>query len=182
MSNDDPPKRSARRARLYIQRSLLRRWVLEAKSGGKLMVFSPYVSPPCVTKVLLSAAGKDVELYTVFSAANFAGGASSLGVIKKLLDHQVKIYHLSGLHAKMLIVPGRVVTIGSQNMTSAGLMNLESNVVLTGADFTREVEDEVRPWLGMRRLVTYEMIEEMKEAIRKLRQEFDAAKLAPKQA
>src|SRR5262249_16925224 len=145
MSSSAPPSRSAARPKLYIAARIYPRWRREAKMGKMVLAFSPFVTPPCAARILLSSFGQ-LELYTVVSAENFATGASSLGLLKKLLDNQVPIYHLHDLHAKILLVPGHAVTVGSQNMTQAGKRNREANIVLSDPESIARVEKEVGQW------------------------------------
>jgi hypothetical protein len=113
--------KSLPRPRLYLKSRIGSRLEREIQSGNRSLFFSPYVTGSCADRVLLVAGGGDVELYTVFTAEDFACGASSLRCLQRLIEGGVKVYHLPDLHAKMLLVPGQVVTIGSQNLTNGGL-------------------------------------------------------------
>jgi hypothetical protein len=118
-----PPAATAKRSaspKLYVKSNIAPRWRVEIKSAERAMFFSPYVTGKLAESVLLVAGGGDVELYTVFSAENFAGGGSSLRCLGRIVEGGVKAYHVPGLHAKMLLIPRRAVTVGSQNLTKRG--------------------------------------------------------------
>jgi hypothetical protein len=127
---------------------------------------------------LLVAGSGDIELYIVFTTENFASGASSLRCLRRLVEGGVTVYHLPDLHAKMLLVPGQVVTIGSQNLTSGGLGNREASVLMTDSKIVGQAEAEAMAWLHDRLLITPEMIDELAKELRRLRKLFKAAKEA----
>src|SRR5258708_2141043 len=111
--------------KLYLRIRPTRRWRQVIRAAGDLVAFSPYITQSEVTDAL-AAKGERCSLYTVASVENLASGASSLSCLRALVSAGVRVYHLLGLHAKMLLVPGRVVTVGSQNFTAAGDRNLEA--------------------------------------------------------
>src|SRR5207302_672891 len=75
---------------LYVGSSVAPRWQQEIGDAARAVLISPYVTSPCAADVLLAAAGR-VELYTVFSARNFASGASSLDALAELLEKGVEV-------------------------------------------------------------------------------------------
>jgi PLD-like domain len=167
---------------LYIQESIARRWEREVKAASRVLMFSPYVTDPCAADVLLAGGGR-VELYTLFSARNFATGASSLDAVERLLFCGVEVYHLPRLHAKLLLVPGRFVSLGSQNLTRSGHgRNREASVVLHDPSSVRSAEEKIVAWLADGQRITPLQILKMRAelpavrtALRETRRMVDAA-------
>lgn len=168
--------KSLAKLRVYLSTRIVPRWRREIQSGQRALFFSPYVTGRCADQVLLVAGGDEVELYTVFRAENFASGASSLRCLQRLIEGGVKVYHLPDLHAKMLLVPGQVVTIGSQNLTSGGLRNREATVLLSDQKAVGQAEAEAMEWLKDRLPVTPEMIADLGKHVRRLKNLFKSAK------
>ena len=122
--------------------------------GTLCRVLSPHMSPVGPPGVLLAAAPSKVVLYTLFQAENFATGASSIGCLQRLTSGGVTAYHLPGLHAKMLLIPGRLLTVGSQNLTSRGTQNLEASLLVEDQKLVIQAEKESDECMEDRLLIT----------------------------
>jgi hypothetical protein len=173
-----PTNKTKFNARLYLKSRVTPRWRLEIKSAARSLFFSPYVTGKCAQRVLLVAGAGEVELCTVFTADNFAKGSSSLRCLRHLIEGGVKVFHLDGLHAKMLLVPGRAVTVGSQNLTTRGQGNLEATLLVTDKDIVKQAEAEAEAWVKERTPVTLQMIADMEKRVRPLRKLFKKAEEA----
>jgi phosphatidylserine/phosphatidylglycerophosphate/cardiolipin synthase-like enzyme len=112
------------------------------------------------------------EIYTTFSAETFASGGSSIGTLRALTVASFVIYELDGLHAKIILVSGHSVSIGSQNLTRGGTVNKEATVFLTEPAEVARVEKALAPWIASRKLITPEMIADMESRLPKLRRLF----------
>jgi hypothetical protein len=121
-------KRPARHA----VREHLPKWMLEsAAEANEILAASPYVTD---ARLFSGCDAKCARLYTDFSTLNFIAGASSLRILKKLLNDGVAIYHVAFLHAKAVMVDGEHFSLGSQNLTVRGRRkNVEANFV-AGSD------------------------------------------------
>ena len=76
-------------------RSIIRRLAKEVKNRTDAVVFlSPYLTSRTAETVISAATSEDAEIYTTFSAENFAAGASSLKTVRLLLDAGFHVYHL----------------------------------------------------------------------------------------
>jgi hypothetical protein len=144
-----------------------RRWKRAIRGADRVIVLSPYLSKTVET-VLGSLDGGRCEVYTVFRAENFVSGASSLHTMIRLRERGCALYHLDDLHAKIVLVPGSFVSIGSQNATRRGTRNKEASSVFASADTVAAVDEMIKPWLTLGKPVTAEMLDEMNLAIRAL--------------
>jgi len=76
----------------------------------------------------------------------------------------------------MLLIPGSIVTIGSQNLTSRGMAkNREASVLLTDPGCVQQAEKESRLWLHDRETIDLPQIEDMSEHVRRLMRLYRAA-------
>lgn len=153
---------------LYVQHGVESRWQEEAAKGDRVIMFSPFVTGPLAKRVLAPRAGVELELYTTFSARYFASGASCLDTLEHLLGH-VKLFEIDRLHAKLMLIPGKIATVGSQNLTQGGTGNLEASVLTSDPDFVARVEAEVEPWVRRSREITHERIAEMRSRVGELK-------------
>lgn len=171
-----PTKARTAKTRLYLKTRIAPRWGKEVDSGRPVMFFSPYVTGECARRVLTREGAGRVELYTVFSAENFASGASSFGCLRGLVREGVAAYHLPNLHAKMLLVPGKTLTVGSQNLTDGGTANREATILTHDTDLVRQAADEVKDWVSQRVPITEGMLTDMGAKLPTLRRMFNALK------
>jgi hypothetical protein len=161
-----------RRPEIYL-RNIVRRWKRELqKPAGRVFILSPYLTSQTADTVIETAGPRNCKIYTVFSAENFAAGASSLRTLERLLHAGFSLYHLPDLHAKIVLVPGRFASIGSQNLTHGGTINREATVVLTDPTVIRSLEKTLAPWLQKAHLITATHVDEMKAMLPLLTRKF----------
>ena len=158
---------------IYLK-SVDRRWKKESKnSKGKIIIFSPYLTSPTVELILKnSALITQCEIYTVFSVRNFISGASSLKTVKELSKLGAKLYHLSRLHAKIIIIPQRFASIGSQNFTKNGILNKEATVVISAPEEIEKIEKKTAKWIKERRPISQTMIYAVEKELLSFRRKF----------
>jgi phosphatidylserine/phosphatidylglycerophosphate/cardiolipin synthase-like enzyme len=119
----------------YYLSSVDRRWKKElARAKSRVVICSPYLTPKTAEAVICSADRGLCEVYTRFSVMDFAFGASSLRTIRLLREREYSVYELEGLHAKLVLVSGAFVSVGSQNLTSRGVTNREATATSTDPD------------------------------------------------
>jgi len=154
-------------------RDVTRRWKQEIGNADKTAILLfPYITSTTAERVLGQIADpKCCEIYTDFSALHFASGSSSLKTLKGLLDKGFPLFHLPGLHAKILLSKGRFVSIGSQNLTAKGRVNLEATSCHEDEDIVAYVEQYVGEWTKRRIPITQEMIADMLALLPPLKKE-----------
>jgi len=155
---------------VHIRGKVTDKWRTAVEHGGKVLVFSPFVTNPTAWNVLSVGAAR-CELYTVLDPLNFATGASSLDSLEKLIGGGVKLFRLDALHAKVMIVPGKLLSVGSQNLTRLGTSpkRLEASAVVTDPKIIRRAEHDVEKWIAAAQPVTPEMLKELSDSVRKLK-------------
>jgi len=167
--------------RFYLK-SITRRWVSEIeRAQERVLLFFPFLSPKTVKKVLGGKRPPCCEVYTLFRAEHFANGASSLDALKILLGMGVRLYSIDRpmLHAKVLLVPGKFVSVGSQNLTQQGRRNREATVAFTSQSDVALVYEKALGWVEHATPITNEGIQRMEELIGPLREKFaDAREVA----
>lgn len=147
-----------------------------AASAEVKYVFSPYLTSRTAESVLSEA---DLcEIHTLFSAELFCSRASSLKTLKNLMSSGHKVFHLPGLHAKIVLVPGAFASIGSQNLTHGGTRNKEASVAFKEPKAVRRVGELIEPWLAERVLVTAAMVADMEALVEGITPQYDAARQA----
>lgn len=143
-------------------------WKVATSAHRRAMVFSPFVTAPLADEVLRHRAEAQFELYTSFSAKNFVARASCLDTLERL-SRYMDVFEVQGLHAKILLIPGHLATVGSQNLTQKGTTNKEATVVIADPPLVREVERGVSGWVGCRVKITPERIAEMRRRVESLK-------------
>ncbi len=113
-----------------------------------------------------------VKIFTLFSIENFVNGSSSIGTLKKLSDRGVELYHLENLHAKLVVVPSKFVSIGSQNLTNRGHHNLETTVVSNDEKAVSKALLEIQDWISAATFIEPEDIRLAFEKVDKLQKQY----------
>src|SRR6478735_8759952 len=158
----------------YYLRNISRRWHAEIKKvddDDKVIIICPYLTSKA-EKILRGSNAKR-EVYTVFSVRNFVSGASSLKTLKKLYEQGCELYHLSHVHAKIIISPGKFATIGSQNVTRNGEKSKEATVIIFDKEEINKIEKMLNNWLTEKKPITWEMLKELETKVISLRRRFN---------
>lgn len=158
-----------------VYRNAQRRWAMELREADSARLFFPFISESTVKAVLRDAEPESTKIYTVVSISNFARGASSLKAIRWLCQSGFPVYHLSDLHAKLMVVPGRFASVGSQNLTVAGANRLEASVGLFDERLVARVEELVSGWTLDSSEVTIELLDLIEERITPVRRKYAEA-------
>ena len=99
----------------------------EAKSGQEIFIFSPFITGSLINEVCKVALSNSVFVITSLKSDAYLGGALDINILIDLLSKDVKIFHHSKLHAKLMVV-GSKLTVGSQNFTDGGKNNVETSI------------------------------------------------------
>jgi hypothetical protein len=170
----------SRPALSFKARGFARRCVSAIASATKVIAFSPFITKCGITEAF-AAKGAACTLYTVISARNYAMGLSKLTCLRRLFDAKVQICHIDGLHAKILLLPNELVTIGSQNMTSGGTANREASVFWKDETAAKTTWQAVESWMEAGKPITEALLKRLEETVPKLRGQYRAwAKTAKK--
>ncbi len=158
------------------------RWKREIDNTGETVtIFCPYVNQPTVRTVIHNP-DRSYEVYTVFSAENFANGSSSLKALRWLLGNGVKVFHLDGLHAKLILPGNGVASVGSQNLTSRGARSFECTLVTNDHSTVRDIEQRTKAWKELAVVITLEMVEDLENLLKDLKKLFRKFKNATAEA
>lgn len=157
---------------IYLK-NISRRWKKECEQAKKVIVLSPYINSPTANSVLSNSKSNSYEIYTLFEPELFINKSSSLDTLIKLAKSGCEIYHLDNLHSKIVLIPNKFASIGSQNLTSRGTRNLESTVAITDAKAITKIETEVSEWLCERRYISLDMMTDLKSKIKHLIEKYE---------
>ena len=148
-------------------------WQQKSENSNDIFIFSPYITSETAEMVLKNVNSKVCEIYTLFNAELFISRSSSIKTLINLKKKGVQLYALTGLHAKMFIVPGSFASIGSQNLTYKGTRNLEATVFLDKESEVREVYKIAKVWAENRIEISESMLNDMKELIEPYLEKYD---------
>lgn len=140
-------------------------WRIISSAEAEVLVFSPYLTPKTAFAVASVPRGVPCSVHTVFDVHNFLTGATSVRALRHLIDHGIDLFHIPRLHAKLVIVSGACATIGSQNLTSRGVRNLEANVALSDPKDVAALTEMVTPWFSKRMRITRPMLEALENEL-----------------
>ena len=117
---------------IYAFESVADKWVTLAQNmpaDNELFVLSPFITGNTILQVFKSCPSNKRYLITTLSPDAYLGGALDITILRQLIKEHVKVFHLKNLHAKVLLT-GKNVTIGSQNFTDGGRLNVEASIAL----------------------------------------------------
>lgn len=171
----------SKRDRYYL-RSIDRRWRNELqKAQQRVIVLSPYITSQTADLVLDCTSPKISKVYSVFSAENFASGASSIKTLIRLIERGYLLYGVDNLHAKIILIDDTFASIGSQNLTSNGVRNREASVAITDTQDVMTIWKLSEPWLKDAYPITIEMLNELEKELPDLKKEYDEARKKSKE-
>lgn len=134
-------------------------------------ILSPYITSETAEEVLENV--ENCELYTLFNIENFINGSSSIETLKNLIYQGFNVYFIPQLHAKIVLVVDKFVSIGSQNLTNQGTRNKEATFTSTSLSVVKFIEDELQKWFVERTEVSLELLEDIKDRISHLQELYD---------
>ena len=131
----------------------------------ELVITTPYFVPDEeILSSLLSAARRGVRTRLLLPRRNDSRivAAASKSYYRDLLESGVELYEYERglLHAKTMIVDGRVGLIGSANLDRRSFeLNFENNILFDDVYFARLVRDRQDEWMADCRAVTRAMVD-----------------------
>lgn len=147
-----------------VTRRLARSWSDAAKGSDAYLIFSPYVTSKTADRIAESA-GAACELHTDFTPLSFVTGASSIGALRRVRRAGGALFHVVGLHAKVVLADDVYATVGSQNLTRGGERRKEVTVVFRDDQAVSAVKDAVRPWIQGRTPITEQDLDAMEKLV-----------------
>ncbi len=156
-----------------LLKSVDRTWHRQAACAtDKFVVLSPYLTPSTADSIIGKVHPSSCQVYTVFSIEAFAARASSLRTIRSLVEQRFSVFHVEGLHAKIVYSKGKFASVGSQNMTSRGRNNLEANAVTRCEEDLSEIARTIYTWTEDALRITKAMIKEAEQAVAELEAQY----------
>ena len=134
--------------RPHQNRPVIRNAFRIAMSGAEksIQIITPYFVPgPRVVRSLLRAVRRGVRIQIILPSISDVPVVKIVGraYLKPLLEAGVEIYERQGtiLHAKVMSVDGRWITLGSANLDFRSFhRNFEMNVIIASRPFGRQIE------------------------------------------
>ena len=130
----------------------------------ELMITTPYFVPDdALLFAILSAARRGVRTVLVLPARNDSHivAAASRSHYGDLLKAGVELYEYQCglLHAKTMVVDGKVGLIGSANLDRRSFeLNFENNILFYDADFASKIRERQNEFLADSKIVTERMV------------------------
>lgn len=151
--------------------ALSKRWVAAIEAAAEVVAFSPYITDSDVIDAF-KAKGAACTLYTVATAEVYASRGSTLSCLQGLIAAGVHLFHIERLHAKLLLVSGKIVTIGSQNMTGGGTRNREATVIFEDPKQLKVARRGIKNWRRAGKPITDEFLRRLEEDVERLRPDY----------
>lgn len=135
------------------------------KADKSVRIFTPYLDST-VNKLLKSVSNKvEIDIITSLEGHNLFQKDYQINALIEALNNGVAIHNLEGLHAKILIIDHKYISLGSQNFTNRGRKNKEagfiSNATFEGTNFLNVLEE----WFYESKNVSIELLESLKEHV-----------------
>jgi len=149
--------------KIALSNNLKSHWKNTIENESSVLIFSPYL-----TDLLLEVCDGNESnikaIYTKFSLNDFVTGASSIGVIRSLINLGIDLYYCNDLHAKVVLAE-ESVTIGSQNCTNGSEKNFELSVIIEDKKTIEQVYWNTIKFRKKSKIITQEMMDTMDDAV-----------------
>lgn len=130
----------------------------------EVVISNPYFVPdPPLLAAIVGCARRGVQTTLILPARNdsWVVGAISKAHYVQLADSGVRLFEFRGglLHAKTVVVDGRVALVGSANMDRRSLeLNFENNILLCSPETCAEIRARQDAWLAGSNEITPESV------------------------
>lgn len=156
---------------------LFKKWkVMIENADNSIKIFTPYLDS--TVNKLIKSVSKDVEIQIITSleSDNLFQKEYQIDALIEAMNDSVTIKNLEGLHAKVLMVDYKNISLGSQNFTKRGRKNKEAGFIsdtsFEGAYFIKVLEE----WISESRDVSIELLENLKEFVSENEEEISTIK------
>lgn len=141
----------------------------DLKSCNSVSIISPFIGAHMVNKLIANQGSKQVRIITRFNLNDFRSGVSSLKALEKLIDANIEVRGIKGLHTKSYIFDHSSVIIASANFTSGGFFkNKELGIRAVEKKLIQEVNDYFDELWGLNGpVLNNNMIQDWKKEIKK---------------
>jgi|SRR5208283_2010070 len=127
----------------FVAHDVYAKWKrLVAAAQDSITIYTPFFDQllPSLIKENKQVDTDNINIVTDFSPESLLELPNQLRTIKKILSDGISVLTLPGLHAKILLIDDKYVSVGSQNFTCRGRKNKEASVLpsasLEGSRFT----------------------------------------------
>jgi hypothetical protein len=106
-----------------IHENWLKEFKCELQNTDTVYIVSPFITDNIAKQLLDNFKGNTIKLITRYNLNEFRKGVSSITAIERLLQNNVKIKGVMGLHSKLYLFDFKSVIITSANFTNGGFFN-----------------------------------------------------------
>jgi HKD family nuclease len=106
-----------------IEKNWLQHFLKELENVKNLKIISPFITQNLVNHLLKNWQGESIQVITRFNLNDFRSGVSSISALESLVDNNIKVKGVKGLHSKTYIFDNKSVVITSANFTNGGFFN-----------------------------------------------------------
>lgn len=152
--------------RTFLAADVYPTWRSRVKNAVQsVRIYSPYLDRLAVSLLGNSELGpEDLSVVTDLSpASGTLAYRGQLFALKRLLNEGVKVRSLPRLHAKVLLVDGETVTVGSQNFTSYGRGSHETTSAPPNDLSESRFVDTLERWYAAAESVDVDLIDRLLE-------------------
>lgn len=128
------------------------------KSRSSIVIFSPYINESLNELLNNVCPGINVEIYTRLDEDTICG---NLKALRKAYNQGAALFHLPGLHAKILLVDSEFISMGSQNFTYGGRKNKEASFSSKFSFAGSEFLVELKIWRSNSTKITAKLLEDL---------------------
>ena len=125
--------------------ALTRFWRERLLGEREVIIASPYLTSPLAEEILDMCDRQTVSVLTRCDLLDFLRGASSVAVLRRLIEVNVAVFVTPKLHAKVICTTGWA-SIGSKNLTLRSESNLEASVVVESPRDVARVRRVLEEW------------------------------------
>lgn len=132
------------------------------KSKISVIIYSPYVNEALNELLDFANPGVRIEIYTRLDEDTLCGNIKALIVA---ISQNARVFHLPGLHAKILLIDNKFVSIGSQNFTYGGQKNKEVSFISKFSFAGSAFLNELKKWNTSSKKISASFLKELHERI-----------------
>lgn len=152
----------------FHARDLFEDWKNLISSATKTIdIFTPYLDDTIIE--LLDGVVNDLQIsiITCLDGDSLFQRGYQLSALKKLIENAYAVRNLDGLHAKVIVIDGTKISLGSQNFTKRGRRNKEAGMASETSFANSEFLKILGHWKVQSKEISKELVIELIEFIEK---------------
>jgi hypothetical protein len=146
------------------------------KADTSIQIFTPYLDNTIIQLINDAGTKVNITIITCLDGESLFQRGYQLNALKEAIHCGVLIKNLVGLHAKVLLIDNKYISLGSQNFTKRGRLNKEAGMISDISFQGSELLSTLRMWVEESKFVSLDLLNKLSNFLDENEDEITALK------